>query len=118
MRARVFEVGEAYFKNIADAVTTYYTKIKECQPTGPYAVAGYSYGSMIAFEITKLLRQNKDEVKFLGIFNLPPHIKVRMRQLDWTNCLLHLSYFLDFFSEEYAHGKYPELQQQSKDAVL
>jgi thioesterase domain-containing protein len=65
-----------------------------------YAIAGYSYGLMIAFETTKLLNSHDDGVKFLGAFNLPPHIKLRMRQLNWANCVLHLSYFLDFFTEE------------------
>jgi thioesterase domain-containing protein len=41
-----------------------------------------------------------------------------MRQLDWTNCLLHLSYFLGFFSEEYAHQMHPVLRQQSQEATL
>jgi hypothetical protein len=83
MRARGFEQGEKYFLNIEDAVMTYHTKIKSIQPQGHYAIAGYSYGSMIAFEVTKLLNSCGDEVKFLGAFNLPPHIKFRMRQLDW-----------------------------------
>ncbi|KAM3069225.1 hypothetical protein ACMFMG_010741 [Clarireedia jacksonii] len=118
MRARGFEPGEPYFPDISTAVTTYYQKIKEQQPSGPYAIAGYSYGSMIAFEIVKLLLKNNDEVRFLGVLNLPPHIKFRMRQLDWTNCLLHLSYFLGFFSEEYAHAQHPVLQKLSHSEVL
>ena len=82
IRARGFEEGELPFSSISEVVTTYHAKIKATQPTGPYAIAGYSYGSMIAFEITKLLNRNADEVKFLGILNLPPHIAFRMRQLD------------------------------------
>ncbi|KAK2592330.1 hypothetical protein QQS21_009988 [Conoideocrella luteorostrata] len=33
-------------------------------------------------------------------FNLPPHIKTRMRRLDHTLCLLHLAYFLGLITEE------------------
>ncbi|KAL9083278.1 MAG: hypothetical protein Q9165_008584 [Trypethelium subeluteriae] len=118
IRARGFEENEEYFKDVQEAVTTYYRKIKEIQPTGPYAIAGYSFGSMIAFEIAKVLESCNDEVRFLGSFNLPPHIKFRMRQLDWTNCLLHLSYFLDFFSEDYAHTMHPILQRRPREEIL
>lgn len=118
MRARGFEEGEEPFDSMETVLSTYYAKIKECQPTGPYAIAGYSFGSMIAFELTKRLLANKDEVKFLGVFNLPPHIKFRMRQLDWTNCVLQLSYFLKLFSEEYAHSKYAELHKLPREEAL
>jgi thioesterase domain-containing protein len=50
--------------------------------------------------------------------SLPPHIKFRMRQLDWTNCLLQLSYFLGFFGEEYAHTMHPILHQQRREEVI
>lgn len=117
MRARGFEANEVYFENFEEAVSTYIDGIRRKQPVGPYAIAGYSFGSIIAFEITKIL-QRTDEVRFLGIFNLPPHIKFRMRQLDWTNCLLHLCYFLNFFSEDYAHQMHPILQQQCRAEAL
>ncbi|MCJ1310483.1 hypothetical protein MMC25_004147 [Agyrium rufum] len=118
MRARGFEAGESFFSSIEEAVSTYHTRIKRVQPEGPYAIAGYSYGSMIAFEITKLFNTNGDEVKFLGAFNLPPHIKFRMRQLDWTACMLSLSHFLDLISEDYAHGTHAELANQPREVVI
>ena len=117
MRARGFEAGELPFANSEEIISTYLTVIKQTQKHGPYAIAGYSFGSMIAFELAKRLRQT-DEVRFLGVFNLPPHIKMRMRQLDWPKCLLHLCYFLNFFSEEYAHRMYPLLQQQTREETL
>jgi pimeloyl-ACP methyl ester carboxylesterase len=92
-RARGFNKGESYFVDIRDAVTTYLAAIKRKQPKGPYALAGYSYGSMLAYETAKMLESNGDQVSFLGVFNLPPHIKSRMRQLSWVECILHLSYF-------------------------
>ena len=55
---------------------------------------------------------------FLEFFNLPPPIKLRMRQLDWTNCLLHLSYFSSFFSEDYAHVLHPILSQKPREQTL
>lgn len=102
LRARGFGAHETPFASIEETVRTYYAAIKAKQPRGPYAVAGYSYGTMLAFEVSKQLEQGGDTVGFVGSFNLPPHIKTRMRQLDFTECLLHLAYFLALMSEQRA----------------
>jgi thioesterase domain-containing protein len=73
---------------------------------------------MVAFEIAKRLESNQDEVKFLGSWNLPPHIKSRMRQLDWIHGLLHLAYFLDLITEEQADDMAAKLRGRSKEEAL
>ena len=118
LRARGFDEGEDYFEDIPEVIQAYHTAIKEVQPEGPYAIAGYSYGAMIAFEITKVLQDHGDKVPFLGVFNLPPHIKFRMRQLDWTEVILNLSYFLDLIGEAYAHEISADMHKLSHEAVL
>jgi acyl-CoA synthetase (AMP-forming)/AMP-acid ligase II/thioesterase domain-containing protein len=120
LRARGFNEGEKFFENIEETVRTYYTAIKKHQPNGPYALAGYSYGTMLAFETAKLLEQGagrNNEVAFLGSFNLPPHIKFRMRQLDWTECMLHLAFFLDLISEDYADKIRPQMKAMEREAI-
>ncbi|KAI1179303.1 hypothetical protein F4777DRAFT_468289 [Nemania sp. FL0916] len=112
LRARGFE-GQEPFRSIDEAVGIYVDAIRSRQPQGPYALAGYSYGTMLAFEIAKKL-QVEGPVRFLGSFNLPPHIKTRMRQLSWNLCLLNLSYFTGLTSEEFAQG----LEEQEEFAVL
>ncbi|KAI0421904.1 acetyl-CoA synthetase-like protein [Xylaria grammica] len=99
LRPRGFE-GQEPFRSIEEAVYAYITAIQLRQPQGPYALAGYSYGTMLAFEIAKRLDA---PVRFLGNFNLPPHIKTRIRQLNWNICLLHLCYFTGLVSEEYTN---------------
>lgn len=104
LRARGFEPPQRRFQSITEAVETYTAAIRKRQPRGPYAIAGYSYGTMLAFEITKKLEAGGqgDKVRFLGSLNLPPHIKMRMRQLNWNMCLLHLTYFLGLTTETQA----------------
>lgn len=109
LRARGFN-GEAYFSDLDEVITTYHAAIKQRQPQGPYAISGYSYGTMLAFEVSKLLEQDGATIQFLGGLNLPPHIKTRMRQLDWNMCLLHLAYFLDLISEEHAESMEDDLK--------
>ncbi|MCJ1350649.1 MAG: hypothetical protein MMC33_000630 [Icmadophila ericetorum] len=119
LRARGFD-GEAFFHNIEEAVDVYSAAMKAKQPNGPYAIAGYSYGSMLAFEIAKKMKaENGDEFRFLGAFNLPPYIKSRMQKLDWTECLLNLSYFLELIDDQYALAVSPELHLiESRAEVL
>lgn len=100
LRAAGFEADEQFFRTIPEAVEIYTAAIRRRQPRGPYALAGYSYGAMLAFEIAKRLESDGAVVRFLGSFNLPPHIKNRIRQLDWGTCLLNLAHFLDLLTED------------------
>ena len=72
---------------------------------------------MLAFEVTKKLQAGGDEVGFLGSLNLP-HIKFRMRQLDWIEVLLNLSYFLDPISDDYAHAISADMHKLTHSEVL
>ena len=118
LRARGFNAGETPFKSIEEAVMTYHAAIKEVQPTGPYAIAGYSYGAMLAFETAKILEGNGNEVGFLGSFNLPPHIRDRMNKLIWSECLLHLSYFLEIITETTASELSAPLRSLDREEAL
>ncbi|KAI0173697.1 acyl-protein synthetase [Hypoxylon sp. FL1284] len=109
LRARGFEPGQSRFSCITETVDFYVQAIQRHQPYGPYALAGYSYGAMLAFETAKRLDAitvraagtgSSSAVRFLGSFNLPPHIRSRMRQLNWNMCLLHLAQFLGLMTED------------------
>ncbi|KAI0023865.1 acetyl-CoA synthetase-like protein [Xylariomycetidae sp. FL0641] len=105
LRARGLENGQSSFTSVAEAVDTYVAAVRRRQPRGPYVLAGYSYGAMLAFEMAKMIEKESagdETVRFLGTFNLPPHIKARMRQLEWNMCLLHLAQFLGLVTEEHA----------------
>ncbi|KAB8068191.1 hypothetical protein BDV29DRAFT_195847 [Aspergillus leporis] len=95
--------GETPFNSLQELVETYQSAIKKRQPTGPYAIAGYSFGGMVAFEVTKLLERGGDEVRYCGSWNLPPHIKFRMRELLWDECVIHLFYFVGLMDEAAAY---------------
>ncbi|KZZ97692.1 AMP-binding & Acyl-protein synthetase [Moelleriella libera RCEF 2490] len=119
LRARGFDKGQIPFDSIGEAVSTYHQAIRRRQPQGPYALAGYSYGSMLAFEVAKLLEQEDGvAVQFLGLFNLPPHIKTRMRQLNRNMCLLHLVYFIGLITDEYFVNVEDSFRSQPSDEAL
>ncbi|KAI1140790.1 acetyl-CoA synthetase-like protein [Hypoxylon sp. FL0543] len=110
-RARGFNAaeGETPFNSLGEVFETYRAAIKKRQPHGPYAIAGYSFGGMVAFEVTKLLEAGGDEVRLCGSWNLPPHIKFRMRELLWDECVIHLFYFVGLMDEATAYTHKPAL---------
>ena len=118
LRAKGFETGEDFFDNIPQIVETYCMYMRQTQPKGPYAIAGYSFGAMLAFEITKILEVGGEHVKFLGSFNLPPHIKTRMNQLDWIEVALNLGCFLDLYPEDYQAEISDDMHQKQPQEVL
>ncbi|MFE0175384.1 alpha/beta fold hydrolase [Streptomyces sp. NPDC059002] len=95
LRARGFGQGETHFASFDEMVSTYVDAIRRVQPRGPYAVAGYSYGGAVAFEIAKRLEADGDEVGFVGVFNLPPSISGRMNEITFTDGAINLALFLE-----------------------
>jgi acyl-CoA synthetase (AMP-forming)/AMP-acid ligase II/thioesterase domain-containing protein/acyl carrier protein len=118
LRARGFNEGETYFASFPEMVDCYVRAIRAKQPSGPYAVAGYSYGGAVAFEIAKLLESQGEQVNFVGIFNLPPHIKYRMNELDYTGGMLNLAFFLDLIRKEQTEDLVGVLRSLSKQEQL
>ncbi|WP_046468446.1 non-ribosomal peptide synthetase [Allosalinactinospora lopnorensis] len=102
LRARGFGEGEGYFSTFREMVDTYVEAIRAEQPAGPYAVAGYSYGGIVAFEIAKSLEARGERVDFVGIFNLPPHVQDRMHELDLVEGAVNLAFFLSLVTKEQA----------------
>ncbi|KAI9566632.1 Alpha/Beta hydrolase protein [Boletus coccyginus] len=110
-RARGFEFGRSFFGSMGGVVFSYVAGAKRTQPHGPYAIAGYSYGGVVAFEVAKPWPMG-DEVKFppkKGLINIPPHIADRTHEIDWTGCTLHLSYFLGLVSKQDVNDLAPAL---------
>ncbi|CZT09263.1 probable long-chain-fatty-acid-CoA ligase [Rhynchosporium agropyri] len=118
VRAPGFNPGEGMHKSIDDMTTTYLTAIRKKQQKGPYILIGYSFGAMIAFEIAKKIEASGDTVGLIGTLNLPPHIKFRMIELDWTELLLNLVYFLGFITEDEAHAMSPAMHELPQEEVL
>ncbi|KAK1483872.1 hypothetical protein CTAM01_13243 [Colletotrichum tamarilloi] len=88
------------------------------QAKGPYAIAGYPFGSMIAFELCKRLETAGDEVLYCGCWNLPPHIKHRIRQFGWVECLANSFHFTKLIEQDQALQQIPMLRTFSKQEAV
>ncbi|UOQ67623.1 amino acid adenylation domain-containing protein [Hymenobacter volaticus] len=64
-------------ETIEDMAAHYISTIEKANPNGPYALAGYSFGGIIAFEMAKQLKAAGKAVPFLAMFdtyaNQPDH---------------------------------------------
>ncbi|MER7395354.1 non-ribosomal peptide synthetase [Streptomyces sp. NPDC000151] len=118
LRARGFNPGEKPFESFDEMARTYADAIRAKQPHGPYALAGYSFGSAVAFEIAKILEAEGERVDFLGSFNLPPHIKYRMDELDYIETAVNLAMFLELISKQQAAELPAQLRPLGKDEQL
>jgi thioesterase domain-containing protein len=54
---------------VEDMAADYVAAITAANPAGPYALAGYSFGGIIAYEMARQLLAAGREVKFLGVFD-------------------------------------------------
>ncbi|OWO99494.1 luciferin 4-monooxygenase [Marssonina coronariae] len=88
------------------------------QPRGPYALCGYSFGSILTFEIAKLLEASGAEVQFLGTLDQPPFFKQRARTYDWYECVMTVAFFLGLMGEGEAYAGLGEMRRLSRDEVL
>ncbi|MBL8778056.1 MAG: non-ribosomal peptide synthetase [Acidimicrobiales bacterium] len=50
----------------------YLSEVRRIQPEGPYYLAGYSFGGILAYEMARILERDGDEVAFLGIIDVGP----------------------------------------------
>jgi thioesterase domain-containing protein/acyl carrier protein len=66
--------GRPAHETIEDMAAHYVSEMRQAQSRGPYYIAGYCFGSLIAFEMAQRLILQGDEVAFLGLFmGYEPH---------------------------------------------
>jgi amino acid adenylation domain-containing protein len=56
-------------KTIEEAASRHIVELLKSNPNGPYALAGYSLGGYIAFEMAKQLKAMGKEIKLLGVID-------------------------------------------------
>jgi thioesterase domain-containing protein len=70
-----------FLARFGETAETYARHTRQMQPEGPYAIAGYSLGSTLAFEVGKQLEEQGQEVRFLASIDYPGiHAKMLNRE--------------------------------------
>jgi len=73
--------------------------LRKKQPHGPYAVAGYSFGGMVAFEVARLLTESGEKVDLLAVIDTGPefagiHLRLRDRARKTVRIVANLPAWL------------------------
>ncbi|MDF1646846.1 MAG: AMP-binding protein [Legionellaceae bacterium] len=82
-------------RDMSHAVQRYIAAIKTVQPSGPYQLLGFSFGSTLAYEVAKGFIAQGDVVKKLHLIDsFPPMIYQALGEQDKTTLLQALMCFL------------------------
>jgi amino acid adenylation domain-containing protein len=69
LQAKGLDGIEEPSESVEEMAAHYVAAITAANPTGPYALAGYSFGGIVAFEMARQLMAAGKQVKFLGMFD-------------------------------------------------
>ncbi|HZR38218.1 MAG TPA: acetoacetate--CoA ligase [Nevskia sp.] len=69
LQARGFGEGESPLHRVEDLAAQYLDAVRLIQPQGPYYLAGYSFGGLVAHEMACQLRRQGQRVGMLGILD-------------------------------------------------
>jgi amino acid adenylation domain-containing protein len=69
LQARGLDDGQSPLTEIEAMATEYLEAIRGIEPVGPYRLAGWSMGGLIAFEMARQLQLQNQEVSFVGLID-------------------------------------------------
>ena len=74
--------GAAPVTTVETQAAHYIAELREVQPHGPYYLAGYCYGAIVAYEMAQRLLGEGEEISLLALFNgpSPAYIRSHSRQ--------------------------------------
>ena len=52
---------------VEDLARFYISEVKKISPDGPYFLIGFSFGGLVAFEMARQLKENGDDIRFVGL---------------------------------------------------
>lgn len=97
LQAKGFEGKERPLKSIKSMACEYIKAIKKIQKEGPYFVGGWSFGGLVASEITRQLLEKGDEVRALVIIDTSVKID-KFRKIDVSSEYSLYSELLDYYN--------------------
>lgn len=90
LQARGLEEGQKPYDSIEMMAKEYIRAILKAQPLGPYTIGGWSFGGLVATEITRQLTQMGEKVSLLVLIDTTANIE-KFQQLDIEDESLLLS---------------------------
>jgi len=75
IEARGLDGQSEPFDSIPDMARFYVGAVRQIQPRGPYFLAGFSFGGLVALEMAQLLLREGETVGFLALLDSFPHTR-------------------------------------------
>jgi thioesterase domain-containing protein len=72
MQAAGFFGKTVYSRRVEEAAAFFVQEIKKLRPTGPYHLAGHTFGGVMAFEVARQLREAGEAVGLVGLLDSHP----------------------------------------------
>lgn len=69
IQAYGFEENQAAFTDIKAMANYYVQSLKQYQEKGPYQIAGFSFGGLVAFEMARILKAQDEDISFLCLMD-------------------------------------------------
>ncbi|WP_246216958.1 acetoacetate--CoA ligase [Paraburkholderia panacisoli] len=69
LQARGLDGEQPAQQRVEDIAASYIEQMRTVQPTGPYAVAGYSFGGLVTLEIAQQLRRAGEQIELLCLID-------------------------------------------------
>lgn len=79
LQARGLDGEETAQQRVEDMAASYIEQMRTVQPSGPYSVAGYSFGGLVALEIAQQLLRAGEQIELLCLLDT----RVQARYLPW-----------------------------------
>ena len=109
------EEGQAIHSTVQEIATFYIEAMKTVQPQGPYVLAGWSLGGIIAFEMVKQLEANGEAVEHLIVLDTQTHIQGKdMTDRDMEMYLIEQQILLAPVRESLKIATWKEVQENAK----
>ncbi|MFF7656551.1 amino acid adenylation domain-containing protein [Streptomyces sp. NPDC007983] len=74
LQSHTFQEFETPVDTIAAIAADYADRIAGVQARGPYRLLGWSFGGILAHAVATEFQKRGEEIEFLGIFNIDPHL--------------------------------------------
>jgi amino acid adenylation domain-containing protein len=84
---------QAPLTQIEAMAANYINEIQTVQPNGPYVLAGYSFGGLVAFEIACQLESQGEKVKLLALLDNESPTLPTIRPSLWQSLGIHFNNF-------------------------
>ncbi|KAF9244449.1 Alpha/Beta hydrolase protein [Melanogaster broomeanus] len=98
----VQDTPEAPDDETLDGLASFYLqKIREKQPTGPYRLGGFSFGTYVAFVIAQMLQQTGEAVELLIMIDGSPAFMGAIRDLSTSGTLDNSEELGDMFEDHF-----------------